>query len=191
MLWPSILADHGIYRAQIPVWRRQHRVIVIDGDLRKPSVGAMLGAEPALGLCDYLAGEAEIQDILYQTNGIDNFSFIPGAGVRGSAVANPSELLASTRFDTLIKSLRATDAMIFIDTPPLQIGDDVLSVAHRTDCFLFVVEEGRTTVTELKEAATLLREHNIIGTVLNKSSTQPKHFESYYATGDKPETTRS
>jgi Mrp family chromosome partitioning ATPase len=148
--------------------------------MRKPSTAAMFGIHARTGLTDYLSGKAQLSEIIYQPEGIPNLSLIPGAGEHTLGLVNPSELLASANFDSLVKSLRATGAVVLIDTPPLQVGDDVLSVAQRSDCFLLVVEEGKSTVADVEEASRLLRDHNLIGTVLNKSSEQPKRFESYY-----------
>lgn len=164
------------------------RVIILDADLRKPSVGETLGISPELGLVDYLNGEAELTDIMYQPANCPNLTIVPGAGLKSAL--NPSELLASSRFDNLLKMLRTTGAIILVDTPPLLVGDDVLAIAPRLDCFLLVVEEGKTTVQELKDAARLLNDHHLIGSVLNKSSQVPKVFQSYYAVGETQEATR-
>ena len=158
------------------------RVIILDADLRKPSVAAALDMNPEHGLVDYLLGNAELADIIYQPAGINNLSIIPGAGqIRAE---NPSELLGSARFETLIKTLRASGAIILVDTPPIQVGDDVLIIAQKLDCWLVVIEEGKTTAPELKEAARLLQDHRVIGTVMNKSSDQPKKFQTYYASAE-------
>lgn len=166
------------------------RIIVVDADMRKPSTASMFGITAEKGLAEYLSGEAELSEILYQPAGFPNLSLIPGAGQRLVGVANPSELLASGQFDALMKSLRGTGAMILIDTPPLQVGDDVLSIAQRTDCFLLVIEEGKNTAADITDAARQLRDYNLIGTVLNKSSEPPKKFQSYYASEDNTETAK-
>ena len=83
---------------------------------------------------------------------------------------------------------RQAGAIVLVDTPPLLVGDDVLAIAPRLDCFLLVVEEGKTTVQELKDAARLLHDHHLIGSVLNKSSQVQKRFQSYYSTGATGET---
>lgn len=157
------------------------RVIVVDADLRKPSVAGTMGMSPERGLADFLNGEAELSDIMYQPANCPNLTIVPASGLKPAT--NPSELLASSRFDNLMKMLRTTGAMVLVDTPPLLVGDDVLAIAPRLDCFLLVVEEGKTTVQELKDAARLLHDHHLIGSVLNKSAQVPRHFQSYYATG--------
>ena len=164
------------------------RVIIVDADLRKPSIAQMLGMSPELGLVDYLTGEAELADVIYQPDSCPNLSIIPGAGLKPAL--NPSELLASSRFDSLMKMLRATGAFVLVDTPPLMLGDDVLTIAPRLDCFLLVVEEGKTTAGEVKDAARLLQDYHLIGSVLNKSSEAPKGFQSYYAIGETKEAAR-
>lgn len=155
------------------------RVIIIDADMRKPSIAGLFGISPRYGLVDYLRGSTDLSSIIYQPAEFDNLSVIPGVGTEPAA--NPSELLASNRLDNLMKALRTTGAIVLVDTPPLQVGDDVLAIAQRVDCFLLVIEEGQTTVDEMREAARLLHDRNLIGTVLNKSSEQPKRFQSYYA----------
>lgn len=165
------------------------RIVILDADMRKPSTAAMFGIDAPKGLADFLAGNAELAEIMYQPAGIANLTLIPGAGTHTLGIGNPSELLASSQFDALIKTLRGTGSMVLIDTPPLQVGDDVLSIAHRADCFLLVIEEGKSTVNDISEAARLLRDHNLIGTVLNKSSEQPKKFQNYYSSETDKEAT--
>lgn len=167
------------------------QVIIVDADLRKPSIAGTMGMSPEFGLADFLSGEAELTDIMYQPANCPNLTIVPAAGLKPPL--NPSELLASSRFDNLVKMLRTTGAFVLVDTPPLLVGDDVLAIAPRLDCFLLVVEEGKTTVQELKDAARLLHDHHLIGSVLNKSSQVPQRFQSYYAssaTGDIQETAR-
>ncbi|MCP5178812.1 MAG: CpsD/CapB family tyrosine-protein kinase [Pseudomonadales bacterium] len=158
------------------------KVIVLDADLRKPSTAAMLGLSPEKGLVDYLNGTADLHDVLFQPSGYGGISIIPAAGK--NQAKNPSELLKSSRFDTLMKTLRTSGAIILVDTPPLQVGDDVLTISQHTDCLLLIIEEGKTTSQDLKDAKRLLSNHNLIGTVLNKSEAQPKRFQSYYASSE-------
>ncbi len=157
----------------------QH-VYIIDADLRRPSVAHTLGFEPRKGLVDYLRKTASMEEIFYHADSIPNLTIIPGHGSNSLEFTN--ELIDSPEFAQLVRHLKSAGerALILVDTPPIQVGDDVLAATTVTDCFLLLVEEGKTTSQEIQDAARLLSDHNLIGSVLNKSSEKPKKFESYY-----------
>ena len=158
----------------------QQHIYIIDADLRRSSVAPTLGFRPQFGLTDFLQERVSLDDVLYTPTDYPNLSIVPGEG--SSGVEHPSELLNSNALSKLLNSLRKgkDQAMVIVDTPPIQLGDDVLAVSTFVDCFLLVVEESVTTVQEVEDAAGLLADSNLIGTVLNKSAEKPRKFESYY-----------
>ena len=155
-------------------------LVVIDADLRRPRVASLLGLENQLGIVDFLRGYATLAEVQWQFDNLDNLMVIPGRPSR--SLEHPSELLGSSRFESLVRQLRAMgkQVTVIVDTPPLHLGDDVLSIAPALDCVLLVLEEGKSTRDEVEESARLLSDYNLIGTVLNKASEKPKKFESYY-----------
>ena len=152
-------------------------VYLVDMDLKRPSVAKQLGMDFDKGLSDYLSGAATIEDIIYD-HGIARLAVIPN----GQAAVQASELLGSARMDELVEALK-TDTprrVIVYDMPPLMVSDDVLTFAPRVDGLLFVVSEGVTDRKTLEAARQVLSEMNLIGVVLNLSSSRDKRGYGYY-----------
>jgi protein-tyrosine kinase len=149
----------------ISVARHLHRkALLVDLDVRRPSVAACFGLADAPSLSDYLEGGAVLTDCLVSP-GIDRLALLPQA----RAVEHSSELLASPRMATLARELRARDPerLIIYDCPPLLTTDDALIALGYADGCLVVVREGRTARSELQRAVELIGEERVLGTVLN------------------------
>lgn len=157
------------------------KVVLVDADLRKPSVADDLGIAAEKGLIDYLSSPLELADVMIATD-IENLFIVPGRRAE-AAVAVP-ELLSSDKMRQLIDQLRGRDRyIIVVDLPPVRLGDDVVALAPYLDGILMVVREGVTAINELKDSAELLKDFTILGTVLNQSSDRKLHFEGYYYQG--------
>ena len=153
-------------------------VFLVDMDLKRPSIAAQLGMSFDKGLSDYLAGDAKLEEIIYDP-GVARLSIVPNAV---AAAAPPSELLGSARMHELVEFLRAEvpRRVIIYDMPPLMMSDDVLTFAPKVDGLLFVVTEGTTDRKALSAARHVLSEMNLIGVVLNRATSGDKHSSSYY-----------
>lgn len=147
-----------------------HTVLLVDADLRRSSVHAYLGIKPQAGLSDYLESRSELSDILIKT-GIGKLVLLPA----GNPPRNPSELISSERMRILIRELkfRYRDRYIIIDSSPLLLTADALSLCEYTDGIIFVVQADRTTMKAATQAVALLKGHNVLGTVFNDV---PKHL---------------
>jgi protein-tyrosine kinase len=152
-------------------------VFLVDMDLKHPSVADQMGMEFDKGLSDYLGGTATIEEIIYDPD-IARLAVIPN----GRAAVQPSELLGSARMDELVEHLKSASPrrVIVYDMPPLMISDDVLTFAPRVDGLLYVVSEGTTDRKTLEAARQVLSEMNLIGVVLNRSSSRDKRGYGYY-----------
>lgn len=153
-------------------------VFLVDMDLKRPSIAAQLGMSFDKGLSDYLAGHAELKEIIYDP-GVARLSVVPNAVATAAA---PSELLGSARMHELVEFLRAEAPrrVIIYDMPPLLMSDDVLTFAPNVDGLLFVVTEGTTDRNALTAARHVLSEMNLIGVVLNRASSGDEHNSGYY-----------
>jgi len=142
-------------------------VLLIDLDLQRPSVAACFGYVPSAGLADYLTGVAALPEILVNP-GIERLVMLPGRG----RVENSSEALSSPKMTELVQELRDRypERLVIIDLPPLLVADDALAFSPYVDAMLLVAEEGKTSRDDLRRAVKLLDGVNIIGTVLNKST---------------------
>jgi protein-tyrosine kinase len=152
-------------------------VYLVDMDLKRPSVATQLGLEVEQDLSDYLHGTAQIEDVIYDP-GIPRLAVLPNR----CAAEHPSELLGSARMDALVEHLRSErpKRVIIYDMPPLMSSDDVLTFAPRVDGILMVVSEGTTDRKLLQAARHVLSEMNLIGVVLNRSSSRGETGYGYY-----------
>ncbi|ALS57656.1 polysaccharide biosynthesis tyrosine autokinase [Rathayibacter toxicus] len=141
------------------------RTVVVDGDLRKPTVAKSFGLVPGVGLTDLLIGKAELQDVL-QPWGPSGNLWILGAG---SIPPNPSELLGSNGMDILLHEI-AREAIVIIDAPPLLPVTDGAILTARTDGALVVISAGKTTTDELGKAIQNLERvsGHTLGVILNR-----------------------
>jgi protein-tyrosine kinase len=151
-------------------------VFLVDLDLQRPQIANYLGMEFGRGLGDYLVGEADIDEILYNPIGIDRLAVIPNS----RAIANSSELLVSPRMIELAKTLssEAPRRVVIYDMPPLLASDDTLAFAPQVDGLLVVLAEGISARANLEKTKQLIGNSNIIGVVLNQSS--ESHDSPYY-----------
>jgi len=159
------------------------QVVLIDADLRKPSISEDLGLDTRLGLIDYLTSEVPLPEVLVSLSSIPNLTILPGRREEASKVT--PELLNSHKMRNMVEAFTSKDpsTLIIVDLPPVLIGDDVLVQASHLQCVLLVVEEDATNAVELQECAELLSELNLLGTVLNKSQEKARNFEGYYQIG--------
>jgi capsular exopolysaccharide synthesis family protein len=123
------------------------KVILVDADLRRPSLAEYMGLVPGVGLTDVLVGRA-LPDEVIQAYGDTGRYFVMGAG---STPPNPSELLGSATMKNMLNSLDG-NAIILIDTPPLIPVTDAAILTARTDGALVVVRSGKTTIDLLDKA---------------------------------------
>ncbi|GAA2097083.1 polysaccharide biosynthesis tyrosine autokinase [Brevibacterium salitolerans] len=140
------------------------RVVVIDGDLRRPMVAKTFGLLPGIGLTDVLIGEAQLSDVMQPWGDTGNL-FVLGAG---KVPPNPSELLGSNVLHELITELTA-HAVVLIDAPPLLPVTDAAILTARTDGAIIIARARKTTYDALKAALRSLdRVHGrALGIILN------------------------
>jgi capsular exopolysaccharide synthesis family protein len=115
------------------------RCLVIDCDLRAANLATYLGYPDRLGLSDFLAGNARLEEIL-ETDPESGVHFIAA----GSRVAHPDELLGSSRMENLIQALVREYEMVILDTPPVLAVSDALLLARRAEATIYLVRWGKT-----------------------------------------------
>ena len=142
-------------------------VFLVDLDLQRPQVGAYLGMSYEYGLSDYLTGQAQLEQSIYDI-GIKRLAVVPNA----TAVEHSSELLRSPQMTDFVNALveQSPRRIIVFDMPPLLVSDDVLAFAPSVDSFLLVVSQGQTARRTLANAQEVLSEINLMGVVLNRST---------------------
>lgn len=142
-------------------------VLLVDSDLRTPSVASYLGLEPAMGLADVLAERATVCECLVNP-GLPRLCILPAR----DSIDNSAELLSSPQMLRLVHELRSryTDRVIIFDLPPLMTVADTIGFLPILDASLLVVRDGTVQSADLRRMMGLLQEHNLIGTVLNAAA---------------------
>ncbi|KPF93996.1 hypothetical protein IP81_00535 [Novosphingobium sp. AAP83] len=144
-----------------------HKTLLIDADLRKPTVSAMFGAtkRPTQGFVEVLLGDIDLQSALIKGT-IDNLSVLPV----GSIPHNPVEILSSPRLAEFIQKCRGDYALIMIDSAPVMGLADAPLVSRLVDGVVFIVEANRSNFGQTKTALRRLRSvgANVLGVVLTK-----------------------
>ena len=165
-----------------------NNILLIDADLRRPTLHSMLGAPDTPGLSEYLAGTAELNDILQRNrspkavdtasgHSFSNFTFIPA----GKCGDNSSELVANHRIEELISTLSPHFDWILIDSPPVLVVTDAVDIASAADAVLLVARGGNTPYDVAQRAQAAFRNSRILGFVLNAVKDAPRRGSySYY-----------
>jgi capsular exopolysaccharide synthesis family protein len=144
----------------------QRTALLVDADMRKPSVGEYFGLKSPPGLSHYLNDDKPIEDLLINP-GIPGFVFLPG----GAPQPHSSEMLGWEKTRNLVEEMktRYPSRIVIFDLPPIFAGADVLAFAPHVEAMLLVVEEGGPKLEDIRHAADLLASTHLIGTVLSKS----------------------
>ena len=158
------------------------RVLLIDCDLRKPSIHKKFRVVNDLGLTDVLVDECNLKDV---TQKIDEYLFMITAG---TIPPNPSEIVGSNSMEDLIKELSLSFDYIVMDTPPVIPVTDPLLLAAKSDATIIVVRARKTKEKIIRQTYDELIKvnSNIIGSILNDSETKTNNsYYEYYAEEDK------
>jgi capsular exopolysaccharide synthesis family protein len=150
-------------------------VLLIDGDLRRPSIHTLFGIESREGLSEALLSIDEPQLSLIQVS--DRLTILPG----GRPNSDPMAGLVSGRMQRLINEARELFDWVFIDTPPVGLLSDANLLAAMVDAALLVIRADRTPYPLVQRAIESLGRDRLLGTVLNQSTAQSRgNYYEYY-----------
>jgi capsular exopolysaccharide synthesis family protein len=161
------------------------RVVLVDGDMRNPTVHKLLGMPNAFGLSNYLSGYAHADGVLVQGTTIPNLSVITS----GPIPPSPVDLLTGPRFLELLDSLELGGVhYIIIDGPPVLGLADALVLGNQVHSVLYVAQANLTRKSHIKDAFRRLRMAGVLprGVVLTKTTAQNMAYyddQSYYGYG--------
>lgn len=143
-----------------------HQVILLDLDLRRPSLHEYLGIAPPKDLSDLLRGNAKLEDVLVCPNANRLAVVTCQEPFRDS-----SETLSSPEMASIIHQVQSLGqkTITVVDLPPVLASDDVIAFSPIVDALLLVVGQGRCRREDLRETQELLRDSEILGVVLNRS----------------------
>lgn len=161
------------------------RVLLIDCDLRKPSIHKKFGIVNELGLTDVLVDECNLKDVIQK---IDEYLFMITAG---TIPPNPSEIVGSNSMEDLIKELSLSFDYIVMDTPPLGAVTDAQVLSTKVDGTILVVKAGSTKKDVVMNSVNLIKKvnGNLIGTVLNGVEKSNNKYYYYYGSDEVAVTT--
>ena len=148
-------------------------VLLVDLDLRSPSIHRYFGYEPQYGVGDYLNNDVPISDIMFSP--IESrLVVLPGR----ETIMNSSETLRSPKMVSLVEELtgRYPDRLVICDLPPMLATDDALTFSPYTDAMLMVAEAGSTRRDDLEKSLKVLKDVPMLGTVLNKAESAPTGY---------------
>lgn len=150
--------------------------MLVDFDLRQPTVAKYLGLTAGSTLNDVLAGDASIQESLVNPE-LDRLVILPTA----MPVKHSSEVLSSRKVKNLISEFREryAERIVIFDLPPLLGTDDAMTMLSQVDCVLVVVGNGMVSKTDLAESMRYVDQAKLLGTLLNKAKISQSQ-RSYY-----------
>ena len=142
----------------------EKRVIVLNMDMRKPTLHKKFNLPNNEGMSSLLAGKSSIADVI-QSTGYNNFDIISS----GPIPPNPSELILNKNMDLVIEALKEKYDVIIFDTPPVGLVTDAIALMQKSDITLYVVRAGESKKGFIENANRLRREHKIsgLGIVIN------------------------
>ena len=151
-----------------------YTVLLVDANLRSPKIQDYFDFQAGYGLSDYLCDDVPLNEMLVHPEGISKFVVLPA----GRAISNSSEMLSSPKMNRLVEELkhRYPSRIILFNLPPLLESSDALAFIPNCDTALMVIEEGKTTELELRQAFELMQGNEIIGSVLNKAYTRDREY---------------
>ncbi|MGI8315807.1 CpsD/CapB family tyrosine-protein kinase [Halobacillus mangrovi] len=153
------------------------KVLLVDADLRKPTMHYTFRVDNTYGLSNYLVSSRSVLDLVRESN-VENLDLLPC----GPIPPNPSELLGSKKMERFIKEAKQTYDIIIFDTPPVLAVTDAPVLSRLVDGVLLVVRSKQTD----QEAAVKAKEQllqsraNILGAVLNDQDVRASNYYYYY-----------
>ena len=154
------------------------RVLLIDADLRRPSIHKTLGMGPKIGLSNVLTGSATLQQAIIPSTILPDLFILPA----GTPPPNPAELLASNKMKNVLEELRKQYDHIVIDTPPTLSVTDAVVMSTSADAVVLVIRSGHTTKPALRRARDILLQVNarVCGVLVNAVDLSSPDYYYHY-----------
>jgi capsular exopolysaccharide synthesis family protein len=159
---------------------KQLRVLLVEGDMRRPKIQSTLGLPPMKGLSEWLRSDLPISEVIYPVNSPGlNLSLLPA----GEPLSDPVGMMQSGRLATVLDRLTESFDWIIIDSTPILPVAETGVWARLSQGILMVVREAKTEKRQLQKALDALDSSTLLGVVLNSSSNnEHKSYYTYYGT---------
>jgi capsular exopolysaccharide synthesis family protein len=167
------------YNLAIAFAQHGRRVLLLDADMRKPSMHSLFRVAKAPGLSEVLTGGAQLSESIIPHESLGNLSLLPS----GTTPPNPAELIDSRRFDALLEETKQQFDLVIIDSPPVLMVTDPVILSTKADGTIIVLRSQKTTRPVLRRAVEVLSHSygHKLGFVVNGMDT--KSVEYYYSYG--------
>lgn len=155
------------------------RVLLVDADLRKPTVHHTFGTDNMVGLTTVLTKQATFDKAITETEEQDLYIL-----TSGPIPPNPAELLSSKSMEQFLEEAKQKFDYVLFDTPPLLAVADPQIIANQCDGSILVISSERTEIDQAKKAKELLEnaQSKLLGAVLNNKAVQKSDYYYYYGT---------
>lgn len=154
------------------------RVLVVEADMRLPTISKRLGIDQKAGLSSLLAGMCTERETI-QASGIQDRLWVMNTG---PIPPNPTELLGSERMETMLRNIARTCDFIILDLPPVNVVSDALVVSRLLHGMIMVVRQGYATRSSVEKALRQMENAGVkvLGFVMTYSGSQDGKYKSYY-----------
>ena len=154
-----------------------NRVLMVDGDLRRPKLHRIFDVINTQGLTELLVKNLDPDDLIQKTF-VDNIYILP----TGLIPPNPAELLGSRRMRHFLERVKAEYDYVLVDVPPINVVTDGLLICNQLDGVVLLCDSGLVTIDNAKQAKLQLEKAkaNILGVVLNNVSQESSGYYYYY-----------
>ncbi len=162
----------GLCFAMLPSFK----ILVVDGDLRRGSLGHWLGMDNGPGLSNLIDGSAKLEDVVWKSDE-SSMNFM----LRGTSEVPPGELLQSSRLQSHLLRMTEMFDLVLVDSPPVNLMADAQLLAANCDALLLIARAFSTTRKSFEKAVQNLLPFRVIGTVLNAGTTPTsRKYRGYY-----------
>ncbi len=153
------------------------RVLLIDGDLRIPSIAKKIRIESSPGLTDFFRAGSSVVLATFKSSLLPNWYIMPS----GTLPPNPSEILGSKRMNSILQNFSEQFDYIIVDLPPVNIVSDALAISKYIDGMIVVIREEYTEKKELETCFRQLRlsNVNVLGCVMNETKNGKGYYSKY------------
>jgi capsular exopolysaccharide synthesis family protein len=154
------------------------KTVIMEFDIRKPKIVSGLDLKRKMGITNYIIGKASFEEVLVKVEGVDNLYVIPC----GPIPPNPAELLLDPRLDDLMEEVLRTFEVVIMDTAPIGLVSDAITLGKYADCTLYIIRQGHTFRRQLSMIQELYVSRKLpkLSLLLNDVRAAGGYYGGYY-----------
>jgi len=154
------------------------KTVIMEFDIRKPKIVSGLDLKRKMGITNYIIGKASFEELMVKVEGLDNLYVIPC----GPIPPNPAELLLDSKLDELMSEVMKTFEVVIMDTAPVGLVSDAVTLGKYADCTLYIVRQGHTYRKQLTMIEDLYISKKLpsLSLLLNDVKVSGGYYGGYY-----------